>query len=83
MKIKVKLFANLKDLAGTAEMEMDLQEGTKVNDFMQMICEKFPILKDIVETRKVFISINQEMAGKDDTLTEGDEIGLLPPFSGG
>lgn len=83
MKIKVKLFANLKDLAGTAALEMDLQEGTKVSGFTEMICKKIPALKDMVETRRVFISVNQEMAGKEDTLKEGDEVGLLPPFSGG
>ncbi|MDH3975686.1 MAG: MoaD/ThiS family protein [Deltaproteobacteria bacterium] len=83
MKVTIKLFANLKDLAGTSEVEMDLQEGTKINDFMQVICGKFPSLKDIIETRKIFISINQEMAGKEDSLNEGDEVGLLPPFSGG
>jgi len=83
VKIKVKLFANLKDLAGVPEFEPDIKEGTKVSDFMLIICEKFPALKDMVETRRVFISINQDMAGKEDTLKEGDEIGLLPPFSGG
>lgn len=83
MKIKVRLFATLKDLAGTSELEMELPGGTKVSDFTRIICEKFPDLKDMVETRRVFISINQEMAGAEDSLREGDEVGLLPPFSGG
>ena len=31
----------------------------------------------------VILSVNQQLAGWDDPLNDGDEVGFLPPFSGG
>jgi molybdopterin converting factor subunit 1 len=83
MKITIKLFANLKELAGTDGLDLELDKGASVEKLMQAICEKFPGLAPIIEKKAVFISVNQEMAKNSDVLSEGDEVGLLPPFSGG
>lgn len=83
MRITIKLFANLKDLAGTDSVEIEVADGIKVAELATLIADRYPPLKDILETRRVFISVNQEMARKEDALKEGDEVGLLPPFSGG
>ncbi len=83
MKITLKFFANLKELAGRDMLELDIDEGTNVENLTQMICVKFPELTPIIEKKAVFISVNQDMAKNKDILSEGDEVGLLPPFSGG
>lgn len=83
MKITLKFFANLKELAGTDMLELEIDEGSNVENLTQTICIKFPELTPIIEKKAVFISVNQEMAKKNDILSEGDEVGLLPPFSGG
>ncbi|MBE9536189.1 MAG: MoaD/ThiS family protein [Proteobacteria bacterium] len=79
----VKLFANLKDLAGVESRNIDCDDGISLEQLTSLIVDKIPGLKDILETRRVFISINQEMAQKNDIVKDGDEIALLPPFSGG
>lgn len=83
MLIKVQFFANLKDIAGVEEMAVEVEKDATVGDLLPLICDRAPDLKQLLETRRVFISLNQEMGAKNDTLTEGDEVGLLPPFSGG
>jgi MoaD family protein len=81
--VTVKLFANLKDLAGVESEIIDCDEGINLEQLTPLIIDKLPGLKGILETRRVFISINQEMAQKNDIVKDGDEIALLPPFSGG
>ena len=81
MNVKVLFFANLKDIAGQASLEIEVEDGATVSDVKTIIVESFPKLKEVIE--KIFISLNQEMAVKDDILKDGDEVGLLPPFSGG
>ena len=83
MKVTVKLFAGLKDKAGTGNMDMELPGGATVGELAGLLSERYPALKEVLEGRKVFISLNQEMAKREDILKEGDEVGLLPPFSGG
>ena len=82
-QVTVRLFANLKDLAGVESETIDCDEGINLEQLKPLIIDKLPGLKDILETRRVFISINQEMAQKNDIVKDGDEIALLPPFSGG
>ena len=83
MKITLKFFANLKELAGRDMLELEIDEGHTVENLTRTICLKFPQLTPIIEKKAVFISVNQEMAKNKDILSEGDEVGLLPPFSGG
>lgn len=81
--ITVKLFANLKDLAGTAEITLDRHPAT-VKDLLALLAQEYPGLSPALgERKKVLISINQEFAEESSELRNGDEIGLLPPFSGG
>ena len=83
MKITVRLFANLKELAGRDALEMEMNEGANVEALVALISAKLPQLEEILGKKAVFISVNQEMAKNKDILSEGDEVGLLPPFSGG
>ena len=83
MKITLKFFANLKELAGTDALELEMKEGSDVEALIRTISSELPALREILEKKAVFISINQDMAKNSDILSEGDEVGLLPPFSGG
>lgn len=83
MKISLRLFANLKELAGKESLELEMKEGADVEALIRTISSELPALREILEKKAVFISINMEMAKNKDILSEGDEVGLLPPFSGG
>jgi molybdopterin synthase catalytic subunit len=80
--IKVKLFAMLKDKAGTAEIALEERPAT-VKDLLAVITGRFPALTDSLSCGRIMVSVNQELVKPDAPLRDGDEVGLMPPFSGG
>jgi molybdopterin converting factor subunit 1 len=80
--IKVKLFAMLKDKAGTAEVTLEERPAT-VKELLAVIAGRFPALADSLSCERILVSVNQEFATPDTMVRDGDEVGLMPPFSGG
>ncbi|MEK6790439.1 MAG: MoaD/ThiS family protein [Deltaproteobacteria bacterium] len=83
--ITVRFFAMLKGLAGTEMKEYDLGDlkEIKLSGLKGMIIKDLPGLSEALTGRSILISINQEFAAKDAVVKDGDEVGFLPPFSGG
>jgi molybdopterin synthase sulfur carrier subunit len=94
-EVKVKLFANLREAAGTPEL---LLSGEKVIDVLLSLTEKYPSLDKLIfekndedESPVLCGSINvlingnnvRHLEGLDTDLEDSDEIGILPPVSGG
>ena len=80
--ITVKLFAMLKDKAGTAEIVIAERPAT-VEDLLDLIAGRYPALKESLTCRRILVSVNQEFVKEDAPVRDGDEVGLMPPFSGG
>ncbi|VVB86608.1 Small archaeal modifier protein 3 [uncultured archaeon] len=87
--IRVKLFANLREFAGTKELEV---EGGTVREVLQKLCLKFPgFEKMIFDEEKIKPYINVFLNGKNilekgglgTRLKRDDEIAIFPPISGG
>jgi len=81
MRIRVLLFGQLKDIVGRQEESLDVQPGTSLSDVMARYAEQFPKFKPM--TGSIACSVNREYAPASILLHEGDEVGLLPPVSGG
>lgn len=81
MKIGVLLFGVLKDVVGRSSETFDLSEGSRVQEILIYYANAEPRFAAMVPS--LAISVNQEYAGADHALREGDEVGLLPPVSGG
>lgn len=81
MRIRVLLFGQLKDIIGRPEDALDVQPGTSSSDVMARYAEQFPKFKAL--TGSIACSVNREYAAASVVLHDGDEIGLLPPVSGG
>lgn len=81
MRIQVLLFGQLKDIVGRREESLDLQTGADLASVVAHYSEVFPRFKPLAGS--IACSINQEYASGSSILHEGDEIGLLPPVSGG
>src|SRR5437016_3933170 len=81
MRIKVLLFGQLKDIVGQQEQSLDLQPGANLASVVTHYAETFPRFKPL--SSAIACSINQEYAMASSILSEGDEVGLLPPVSGG
>jgi molybdopterin converting factor subunit 1 len=81
--ITVKYFANLKQMAGKDEDQFDIKDGTTLEQLSDLIEQSVPQLGDMVRAKKVMISLNYDVVSLDTVVQDGDEIALLPPFSGG
>lgn len=81
MQVKVLFFGMLKDLAGRGQESLSLPEHATLQDLLRHYGERIPRLKAMFSS--MALSINQEYAGPDSRLRDGDEIALLPPVSGG
>jgi molybdopterin converting factor subunit 1 len=76
MQVRVRLFAALRERAGTGELELELPDGARVADVIER-------LHHVVEGVPVVMAVNHEYAADDATLSAGDELALIPPVSGG
>jgi molybdopterin converting factor subunit 1 len=81
MQVKVKLFARLRELAGTAKLETQLGEGATVSELLARLCVEFPRLENA--TAPMIVSVNRQFVPFDTQLHDGDEVALFPPVSGG
>ena len=80
--ITVKLFAILKDKAGSGELQVDSAPAT-VTALLKRISEDYPALADLLRNGRVLVAVNHEFVRTDALLRDGDEVALMPPFSGG
>jgi len=79
MQVRVLPFGILKDSLGPAAAPIELPEGATVAELLQQLKSRRPT----PELRGIAVSVNAEYAAASQVLREGDEVGLLPPVSGG
>ncbi|MGH8873589.1 MAG: MoaD/ThiS family protein, partial [Acidimicrobiia bacterium] len=76
---KLRLFANLREIAGTSRVDVP---SKTVGGVIEAAVEKFgPDFRRGVETSRVWV--NGESASLDDSVADDDEVVLIPPVSGG
>jgi molybdopterin converting factor subunit 1 len=81
VKVNVKFFGSLRDAAGSKELELALEEGSRVSDLRALLggrYEGFARLED-----RLAVSVNLELSEHDVVLSDGDEVAFLPPVAGG
>ncbi len=81
MTVSILLFASLKDALGTAQLVLEVPEGTCVSEALVLLEEREPKVARFLP--HVRVARNLDYASPDDLLTQGDEIALIPPVSGG
>jgi len=72
--VRVRLFAGLRERAGWSERELDGADR---------IADIWPALDLGEEPEGLLYALNKEYADRDQLLTDGDEVALIPPVSGG
>ena len=76
MEVVVKLFAGLRERAGTGERRLELPEGTRLADVWAAL--------DLGEQPPgLLYAVNKAYAAAETELRSGDEVALIPPVSGG
>jgi len=79
MHVRVLPFGILKESLGSDPFALDLPGGATVADLLARIGVQAPA----IESLGIAVSVNAEYADRGQVLSENDEVGLLPPVSGG
>jgi len=81
MRVKVRLFARLRDIAGAAELPREVGADATIRTVWHQLVDEFPDLARY--ERSISSAVNADYARMDDPVRDGDEIAFLPPVSGG
>ena len=81
MKIKVKVFASIKDICGFNEKELIVSDSIKVNEVVDLFVKSNQEL--FAKKDDFLIAVNEEYCTPDMILKEGDILAIFPPVSGG
>lgn len=78
--MKILAFGIAKEIFGGSTIDVELHEQAKVSELKQLLEERYERLKAI---RSYMVAVNNEYAADDRTISEKDEIAIIPPVSGG
>jgi molybdopterin converting factor small subunit len=81
MKIDVQFFSRLRDLAGRSTTELDVPDGAKVADLLELLYSRTPLLRDW--DKSILVAAGVEFVRRDYVLKPNDEISVMPPVQGG
>ena len=80
MRVSVRLFAGLRERAGTDRLELELPDGATVGELLDALAGT-PV--GPIGPRQCVVAINREYAEPAARIAPGDEVALVPPVSGG
>ncbi|HET7591092.1 MAG TPA: MoaD family protein [Solirubrobacterales bacterium] len=83
MVLQVRLFAVLRERAGSERLEIEVAEGATVADALRAIRTESPPLAGALEVMPVVMAVNRTYVDGGTRLAAGDELALIPPVSGG
>lgn len=81
MRIRIRLFAIQRELAGTREVGLEVPDDATIADAWDVLVARYPALapgRDFVRFAR-----NGAYADGTTTLQDGDEVAMIPPVSGG
>jgi molybdopterin converting factor subunit 1 len=81
VRVTVRLFARLRDIAGAAELARDVGPGATIGSVWRDLTREFPELAHY--ERSISTAVNADYARMDQAVRDGDEVAFLPPVSGG
>jgi len=81
--ITVKYFANLRSIAGKEEDQFEMGSETTLKNLSHEISKTAPKICEMILGKKIMVSVNLDVASLEAIIKDGDEVALLPPFSGG
>ncbi len=81
MRVTIRLFARLRDIAGATELPRTVASGATIRTVWHQLVAEFPELAGY--ERSISSAVNADYAKMDDQVRDGDEIAFLPPVSGG
>ena len=81
MKVRVLFYAQLRDLVGMRELDVDVADGATVRDLLGQIYAQQPKLRP--HDKSILIGAGVEFVDRNYELKSGEELAIMPPVQGG
>jgi MoaD family protein len=81
MKVRVQFYAQLRELIGVHELELELRQGATVGELLDEVYAQQPQLR--AHDKSILIGAALEFVGRNYKLNPGEEIAIMPPVQGG
>lgn len=81
MRVTVRLFARLRELAGRETWAVDVADGATAADVWAIVAADHAALAPF--RTAISVAVNAEFARFSSPLRDGDDVAFLPPVSGG
>ncbi len=81
MRVTVRLFARLREIAGAAELERDVPADATLAGVWEQLAAEFPAMAPY--RASISAAVNADYARMSARVSDGDEVAFLPPVSGG
>ncbi|HKY21071.1 MAG TPA: MoaD/ThiS family protein [Vicinamibacterales bacterium] len=81
MRVTIRLFARLRDIAGSGELSREASAGATVADIWRGLVTEFPEMARYDSS--ISSAVNADYAKMAAAVSDGDEVAFLPPVSGG
>ena len=81
MRVTVRLFARLREIAGAGDLTREIPPGATVADLWKSLAAEFPEMTRYESS--ISSAVNEEYAKMSTSLADRDEVAFLPPVSGG
>ena len=81
MKVRVQFYAQLRDLVGVRELELELTEAATVRELLQQLYAPYPALR--AHDKSILVGAGLEFVDRNYKLNSGEEIAIMPPVQGG
>ena len=81
MNVRVQFYAQLRDLVGASELNVDLPDKATVGDLLAKIYEQTPVLRS--RDKSILTGSGVEFVDRNYQLKPGDVVSIMPPVQGG
>jgi molybdopterin converting factor small subunit len=81
MRITVRFYSLLKEVAAAVPIEIDLPEQSTAGDLLELLFGRYPALAGW--DRLIRVAAGLEYIERDHCLREGDVVSVMPPVQGG
>jgi MoaD family protein len=81
MKVRVQFYAQLRDLVGMRELELEILDGATIRDLLAQLYVERPALGSY--DKSILIGAGLEFVDRNYKLNPGEEIAIMPPVQGG
>jgi molybdopterin converting factor small subunit len=81
MNVRVQFYAQLRELMGIHELDLELPQGVTVRELLEKVYAQKPALR--AHDKSILVGAGVEFVERNYNLKPGEEIAIMPPVQGG